>query len=122
MNSREHVTSHPEKHESWNHIEGEAMNSRRYRTRLEVDAYSLSLFFFKHLLKKNNFIYLLGFPGGSVVKKICLPLQEVQEIAGVRKIPWRRKWQLTPVFLPEEAHGQSSLVGSRLPWVFPMCP
>ena len=24
-------------------------------------------------------------------------------------IPWRRAWQLTPVFLPEESHGQSSL-------------
>ena len=27
------------------------------------------------------------------------------------KIPWRRKWQLTPVFLPRESHGQRSLVG-----------
>ena len=24
----------------------------------------------------------------------------------VRKIPWRRKWQLTPVFLPGKSHGQ----------------
>ena len=24
----------------------------------------------------------------------------------VRKIPWRRPWQPTPVFLPGEAHGQ----------------
>ena len=29
----------------------------------------------------------------------------------VRKIPWRRAWKLTPVFLPEESHGQSSLAG-----------
>ena len=29
----------------------------------------------------------------------------------VRKIPWRRKWQLTPVFLPGESHGQRSLEG-----------
>ena len=28
----------------------------------------------------------------------------------VRKIPWRRKWQPTPVFLPGEFHGQRSLV------------
>ena len=28
-----------------------------------------------------------------------------------RKIPWRRKWQPTPVFLPAEFHGQRSLVG-----------
>ena len=26
-------------------------------------------------------------------------------------IPWRRKWQSTPVFLPGEFHGQRSLVG-----------
>ena len=29
----------------------------------------------------------------------------------VRKIPRRRAWQLTPVFLPGEVHGQRSLVG-----------
>ena len=29
----------------------------------------------------------------------------------VRKIPWRRKWQPTPVFLPGKLHGQRSLVG-----------
>ena len=32
-----------------------------------------------------------------------------------RKIPWRRKWQPTPVFLPGEFHGQRSLVGYS-PW------
>ena len=26
-------------------------------------------------------------------------------------IPWRKKWQPTPVFLPGEFHGQRSLVG-----------
>ena len=30
----------------------------------------------------------------------------------VWKIPWRRAWQPTPVFLPRESHGQRSLVGS----------
>ena len=28
----------------------------------------------------------------------------------VRNIPWRRKWQLTPVFLPGKSHRVSSLV------------
>ena len=28
----------------------------------------------------------------------------------VEKIPWRRAWQLTPVFLPGESHGQSILL------------
>ena len=29
----------------------------------------------------------------------------------VGKVPWRRKWQPTPVFLPGESHGWRSLVG-----------
>ena len=29
----------------------------------------------------------------------------------VRKIPWRRKWQPTPVFLPGKFHRQRNLVG-----------
>ena len=33
----------------------------------------------------------------------------------IRKIPWRRKWQLTPVFLPGEFHGQRSPAGYS-PW------
>ena len=33
----------------------------------------------------------------------------------IEKILWRRKWQPTPVFLPEESHGQKSLVGYS-PW------
>ena len=33
----------------------------------------------------------------------------------VRKIPWRRAQQPTPVFFPEESHGQRSLAGYS-PW------
>ena len=33
----------------------------------------------------------------------------------VRKIPWRGKWQSTPVFLPGKSHEQRSLVGYS-PW------
>ena len=29
----------------------------------------------------------------------------------VRKVPWRREWEPTPVFLLGEFHGQRSLVG-----------
>ena len=32
----------------------------------------------------------------------------------VQKISWRREWLPTPVFLPEEVHGQKSLVGYNL--------
>ena len=33
----------------------------------------------------------------------------------VGKIPWRRKWQSTPVVLPGKSHGQRSLFGYS-PW------
>ena len=33
----------------------------------------------------------------------------------VGKVPWRRTWQPTPVFLPREFHGQRSLAGYS-PW------
>ena len=33
----------------------------------------------------------------------------------VGRIPWRRKWQPTPVFLPGKSHGQKSLAGYS-PW------
>ena len=35
----------------------------------------------------------------------------VGSIPGLGKIPWRRKWQLTPVFLPGKFHGQRSMAG-----------
>ena len=55
-----------------------------------------------------------GFPSGSAVKRTCLQCQRCRRLRfnpWVRKIPWRRKWQSTLVFLPLEAHGQKSLVG-----------
>ena len=36
-------------------------------------------------------------------------------IPGLGRFPWRREWQLTPIFLPGEFHGQRSLV-SYSPW------
>ena len=45
----------------------------------------------------------------------CLPImQETQVRSWVGKIPCRRKWQPTPVFLPGKSHGQRSLVGKEL--------
>ena len=44
-------------------------------------------------------------------------LREAGSIPGlVGKIPWRRMWQPTPVFLPGESYGQRRLVGYSL-WV-----
>ena len=42
-------------------------------------------------------------------------LRDVGSIYGVGKIPWRRQWLPTPVFLPGESHRQRSLVGYS-PW------
>ena len=33
----------------------------------------------------------------------------------IGKIPWRRDWQCTPIFLPGKSHGQRRLVGYG-PW------
>ena len=52
----------------------------------------------------------VGFPGGSVVKNLPASSREVGSIQ-VRKFPWTRKWQPTPVFLPGESHGRRSLEG-----------
>ena len=43
--------------------------------------------------------------------RICLPSGRHGFYPWVRKIPWGRKWQPTPVFLPGKSHGQGSLVG-----------
>ena len=57
-----------------------------------------------------------GFPGGSVVKTKQNKTKGCQRKGYsfspcVRKIPWRRKWQSTPVFLTGKFHGQRSPVG-----------
>ena len=57
----------------------------------------------------------MGFPGGSNGKESTCNSGELGLIPGLGKIAWRRAWQPTPVFLPEESHGQRSLVGYS-PW------
>ena len=46
---------------------------------------------------------------------ICLQFGRPGFYPWVGKIPWRKKWQPTPVSLPEKSHGQRSLVGCS-PW------
>ena len=55
------------------------------------------------------------FPGGSEVKASASNAGDPASTPGSGKIPWRRKWQFTPVFLPGESHGRRSLVGYS-PW------
>ena len=43
----------------------------------------------------------VGFPSGSVVMQQCGSHRRCRFDPWVGRIPWRRKWQNTPVFLPE---------------------
>ena len=42
-------------------------------------------------------------------------LQRLGFNSWVGKTPWKREWQPTPIFLPEESQGQRSLAGHS-PW------
>ena len=53
-----------------------------------------------------------GFPGG---KESACQGRRCGFSLWVGKIPWRRKWKPTLVFLPGKSHGQRSLVGYS-PW------
>ena len=59
-----------------------------------------------------------GCPGGASGKESgcqCRKCKRRGFDSWVKKIPWRRKWQPTPVFLPGKSHGQRSMAGSG-PW------
>ena len=61
-----------------------------------------------------------GFPGGTSGKKStchCRSCSRLWFNLWVRKIPWRRKWLPTPVFLSEKFYGSRSLAGYS-PWGF----
>ena len=71
------------------------------------------------LKKINDNVYIVylptkyrGFPGDAVVKTASASAvdKRCRFNPCVRKIPWRRTWQSTTVFLPEESHGQRRLV------------
>ena len=58
------------------------------------------------------------FPGGANGKEPACQCRRCERPGynlWVGKIPWSRKWQPIPVFLPEKSHGQRSLVGYS-PW------
>ena len=61
-------------------------------------------------------IYIvLGLPWWLRQYRICLLCRRPEFDPWVGKIPWRREWLPTPVFLPGESHGQGSRVGYS-PW------
>ena len=60
-----------------------------------------------------NVLSQTGFPwwhSGKESACQCRRCKRLRFDPWVKKIPWRRKWQTTPVFLPGEFHGQKMLV------------
>ena len=55
-----------------------------------------------------------GLPWQLRWQSICLQCRRPRFDPWVRKIPWKSKWQPTPVFLPQEFHRQRSLAGYNL--------
>ena len=59
--------------------------------------------------------YIRGLPRWLSSKESACQCGRLRFSPWVGKIPWRRKWQPTPVFLSGKSHGQRSLVGYS-PW------
>ena len=59
-------------------------------------------------------MFMQGFPVAQMAKNL-LQCRRPELDPWVKKIPWRREWQHTLVFLLGEFHGQRSLVGYS-PW------
>ena len=59
--------------------------------------------------RRENIVW--GFSGGSVAKNLPA-MQEMKVWFWIRKISWRRKWQPTPAFLPENPMAK----GAWRPW------
>ena len=82
------------------------------------------LFFLSHTFECPPFVFPLSFsypvskaPGGTSSRELAFQGRRPKRHGFdpcIRKIPWREKWQSTPVFLARESHGQKSLVGYSL--------
>ena len=66
--------------------------------------FSLVIFVGVELL---DYMVVLDFPGGASGKEPGCHAGDIIDVVfdpGIGKIPWRRAWQPTPVFLPGESH------------------
>ena len=69
----------------------------------------------KQHLSMSTFLKLPRWPTGKESTCQCRRCRRRGFDPWAGKIPWRRKCQLTPIFLPGRSHGQSSLEGYS-PW------
>ena len=86
-----------------------------------LSMYHCCLYFHPSILKYLFIIYCL--PWGLNGKEDTWQCRRHRFDPWVRKTPWRKKWQPTPVFLPGKSHGQRSLAGwsPRGPWAWMHC-
>ena len=89
--------------------------SCKVKSYLILEQFILKLLFYSWLCKEQRFwmsLFLPNFFSWSSLKKTT---SWNKNLPWVGKIPWRRKWQSTPVLLPGKSHGQRSLVAYS-PW------
>ena len=63
------------------------------------------------LSRINHIVYWCFPSGGASGKESTCQCKKQGSNPWIRKIPWRRAWLPSPVFLPGESHGQRSLAG-----------
>ena len=91
---------------------------RKWQTfliRKKVQMNVLSMFY--HIVANLSFhsLFLKSLFGHHMAQTVKNPPALQENCVWVGKIPWRREWLLTPVFLPGDSHGQRSLAGYS-PW------
>ena len=73
------------------------------------------MFFINILYQVKGVPLFLGGTSGKAPACKCRRCKRHRFDPWVGKIPWRRAWQPTPMFLPGESHGQRNLMGYS-PW------
>ena len=72
-----------------------------------------NLTMYKKKYKHSQVEFIAGMKGSLVAQTVkrLSTMRETRFDPWLGEIPWRRKWQSTPVLLPGKSHGQRSLVG-----------
>ena len=105
------------------HLEGSS--SRKEKGDILITETNLC-FFSAEKIHRDNYCWVVaefageklkqrGFPGDSAEKECTCQFRRRGFNPWIGKIPWRKKWQPTLVFLPGKAHGQRNLAGYS-PW------